>query len=657
MKKVIILLCSLMIAVNITAQNDYHALYFHSPLSFFNYEMMKVHNEYQQRRQDFQHALQSKQSMEIYIQKKRQRFQLLTGNLPQRCRIVSKTTGTVEGTEFHIEKIIFLSAPHRYVTAHLYLPDNIKGRIPACIEMCGHGLNGKGNGSVLAERMAVNGIAVMVVDPIGQGERQQLIDKKGHNLTRGVTTAHTLLAPAYMLTGSSLAVQEYFDNSRAIDYLLTRKDIDGNKIGCYGFSGGGTQSAYLISLDPRIKVGCVGLFFSSRERTLENQGPSDGCQWIAGEGKEGIEIADMAMMMAPRPLLILDGIFDFVDHWGALQGYNELKQCYTVLGNPERVDQYYSQDGHATPVDIQIKMVKWFRKWLLNEEGNLKPLIPWQGKNMLCTHKGQVNLEFKDADNTMISCEKEMEQWAGARDSFCRQNETVIKDKMKQILGIPKYFNDSVEIVRTGHRMLRDEKEYRYQLNVIGEYPVPIVVRIPANTTSKSLIVVHLTDIGKGAWLNEVDRTDAISNGSIIIAADLRGFDESADPYQYNLLKYWNAQYRTAVIALHAGESLIGQRVIDIHTLLDFCQQQPGLKGHQVVIDANGINAVAVMHATILDSRIQSAHVSQTLKSWRSYIVNPLQHDMMSNVLVGVLHYYDIPDLVKMSKGRIIFDD
>lgn len=657
MKKVIIMVLSLMLTITISAQNDYHALRFHSPLSFFNYEMMKVHDEYQQRRQNFQQAMQSRGSMKNYILGLRKRFRQLAGDLPLKCKIVSKTVGIVQGTGFHIEKIIFLSAPHRYVTAHLYLPNHIEGKMPACIEMCGHGRDGKGTGSMIAERMAVNGIAVMVVDPIGQGERQQLIDDEGHNLTRGVTTAHTLLAPAYILTGSSIAAQEYFDNSRAIDYLLTRKDINGDKIGCYGFSGGGTQSAYLIGLDPRIKAGCVGLFFSSRERTLETQGPSDGCQWITGEGKEGIEIADMAMMMAPRPFLILDGVFDFVDHWGALQGYNELKRCYTVLGSPEKVDQYYSQDGHATPIDIQVKMVKWFRKWLSNEEGNLKPLIPWQGKDMLCTQKGQVNLQFKDADNTMTSCEKKMEQWGSARDSFCHQNKMIIKAKIKQILGIPEQFNDSVKIVCTSHHLLRDGEEYRYQLNVIGEYPVPIVVRIPTDTTSKSLIVVHLTDIGKGAWLNEIDRTDAISDGSIIIAADIRGFGESADPYQYNLLKYWNTQYRPTVIALHAGESLLGQRVIDIHTLLDFCQQQPGLKGHQVVINTNGMNAVAVMHATILDPRIQSAHVSHTLKSWRSYITNPLQHDMMPNVLVGVLLYYDIPDLVKMSKGRIIFDD
>ena len=130
--------------------------------------------------------------------------------------------------------------------------------------MCGHGLQGKGNGSGTAVQMARNGIAVLVVDPIGQGEMQQLIDGTGRNLTRGVTTEHTLLAPAYNLLGTSLEAQIFWDNSRAVDYLCSRKDIDAKHIGCYGFSGGGTEASYLLALDDRIQAASVGLFFQSK---------------------------------------------------------------------------------------------------------------------------------------------------------------------------------------------------------------------------------------------------------------------------------------------------------------------------------------------------------------------------------------------------------
>lgn len=112
------------------------------------------------------------------------------------------------------------------------------------------------------------------------------------------------------MLGTSLAAQEYWDNHRALDYLLTRKDIDPERIGVYGSSGGGTQTAYYIGLDPRVKVAAICSFFSTRERTMELQGPSDGCQHIPYEGREQLEVPDFALMMAPRPLLILSGKYD-----------------------------------------------------------------------------------------------------------------------------------------------------------------------------------------------------------------------------------------------------------------------------------------------------------------------------------------------------------
>ena len=88
---------------------------------------------------------------------------------------------------------------------------------------------------------------VLVVDPIGQGERLQLIDREGKPLTRGATTEHTLLNAGFNLLGTSLAAQEYWDNHRALDYLLTRKDIDSERIGVYGSSGGKGQPAEAYS--------------------------------------------------------------------------------------------------------------------------------------------------------------------------------------------------------------------------------------------------------------------------------------------------------------------------------------------------------------------------------------------------------------------------
>lgn len=639
------------------AQPPYKALKFKTATSFYNYEMLPVHAQNAKRQQAFSKACQSRSAMQTYVSQLRKNFTRLAGKMPEHSQLEAKVVGRLKGPGFVVEKIVFQSTPKRYVTAHLYMPERIQGKIPACIEMCGHGLDGKGTGSGAAEQLAVNGIASMVVDPFSQGERQQTIDDQGKNLTRGVTTEHTLIAPSFILLGSSLAAQEFFDNSRAIDYLLTRKEIDGNNIGCYGFSGGGTQSAYLAALDDRIKASCVGLFFSSRERTLETQGPSDGCQWIPGEGREHIEIADMVMMNAPKPFLILDGRFDFVDHWGALCGYQEVKLCYSLLGAPNAAEQFYYDDGHAIPLKSQEKMVSFFRKALLNDtRGMVKPYIYWHSDDMHCTQTGQVNLEYKNAHSVMQECEEQMDKLASARQMFCSQPTDMIQKGILQLLGLQQ-LNSHWKATETRHESLRDAEEYRYQLDCEGEFPIPVIVRIPANTTDQSKICIQLSDAGKGSLLTEIDRRDLFSDGTIHIYADLRGFGETCDIFEYNLSKYWNTQYRSVVTALHAGRPMIGQRVQDLYTLLNFCSSDKKLKGRNITVKADGANAVVVMHTAVLDNRISTAKLTRTLKTWRSYILHPIQHNMMTNVIPGVLHCYDIPDLLSLAKGRVMIED
>ena len=141
------------------------------------------------------------------------------------------------------------------------------------------------------------------------------------------------------------------------------------------------------------------------------------------------------------------------------------------------------------------------------------------------------------------------------------------------------------------------------------------------------------------------------------MAADFRGIGETADPYELNLLKYWNKDYRLSASALHIGRPLLGQRVADMLTLLDFCSSHEQLKGRRIEVTADGVYGPVVCHAAVLDERITRATLTRTLRNWRSYLENPMQHDMLANVLFGVLKDYDLPDLVLLSQGRITYGD
>jgi hypothetical protein len=592
----------------------------------------------------------------------RKKYRSIIGEFPAKSDLNARTVSSFEYAGLRVETIIFESLPGRYVTANLYLPANLSGKVPVAIEFCGHGLNGKipdGTAPVLA----LNGIAVLVVDPIGQGERLQLIDEKGAPLTRGATTEHTLLNAGLNLLGTSLAAQEFWDNHRALDYLLTRPDIDGDKIGVFGSSGGGTQTAYFIGLDERIKVSAICSFFSQRERTFELQGASDGCQHIPYEGREQLELADFALMSAPKPVLILSGKYDFVDLWGAQQGFAQLKKAYTVLGVPDRADMLIVETGHGLGAEKRERLIAWFRQWLGSPEKATvasQGIAAGQARNdnaFYCTPTHQVNTAYDDA----LDCMKENVQKYSAleeqRQKFLKQGKASVEKKVKELLGLAPDAAP-LNITPGQHEAGREYEQYKFQLIREGEMPVPCVVIIPNSATEKSPVRLVLSESGKNTFLSEFTNiTAALADETILIAADLRGKGETTDPAFYNDAKYWNFEYRNAMISLHIGKPVLGQRVQDLLTILDFCSTQKELKGHPIQVRAEGIYGPVVIHAAFLDNRIASADINRSIRTWKTCLSDPMQHDMYSNVLYGVLNYYDLPDLVRLSGRSIRFND
>lgn len=640
------------------AQTDYDALPWKMSTTYNSYLMRDVHQQFADRREELARALTSPKEMQRYQDACRKRYRGIMGDFPKEGPLNAWVVDTLRQVGFRVEKIIFESKLGRYVTANLYLPEK-EGKHPAAIELCGHGLNGKAPLSSAAVLMARNGIAVMVVDPLGQGERIQLLDDLGKPSTRGVTTEHTLLNAGCNLVGTSLAAQEYWDNHRALDYLLTRSDIDGKRIGVYGSSGGGTQTAYMIGLDSRIQVAAICSFFSQRERVMELQGPSDGCQHVPYEGRERIEVADLALMMAPKPLLILSGKYDFVDLWGAQQGFKELVQAYTVLDANDKVDMLTVETGHGLGVEKQQRLLAWFRQWLNSDQKEVPPVPTGQvpSQELLCTPTGQVNTSCQKALSLPQENDRLFKYYEPARMAFAAQPKEARQKKVLELLGI-SVPHTTIRVAQTGHMEGREYQIYKYQLLREGEMPVPCVVLMPDKLSADKTVVLQLNESGKAGFMNEPENLlPFVAQGTILVAADLRGCGETIDPPAYNDAKYWNREYRNAMVSMHIGRPIMGQRVIDLMTVLDFITEQGRLKGYEIRVSANGLYGPVVIHAAFLDQRIKSAEISGSVKSLAEYLLNPMQRDVYSNVLYGVLKFYDLKDLMKLPQQSIRFVD
>ncbi|WP_321285888.1 acetylxylan esterase [uncultured Sunxiuqinia sp.] len=645
-------------ALNVRGQARFNSLPWRMSTAYNKYLIREVHRQYSGRELHFREASASKASMIKYRDECIERYKKIIGNFPEKAALNAQIIGSSQYDGFRIEKIIFESIPNRFVTANMYLPDG-DGPFAAVVKLCGHGLGGKIPASQAAILCARNGIATLVVDPIGQGERIQFVDADSKAQTRGATTEHTLLNSGANLLGASLAAYEFWDNHRAVDYLVSRTDIDKTRIGAFGSSGGGTQTSYLVGLDDRIQVATVCSYFSKRERVLELDGPSDGCQHIPYEGREQLEIADFVLMMAPKPVLIMSGKYDFVDYWGATQAFDELKLAYTALEVPEKVSLFTIENGHGMPKPKREAMVSWFRRWMFQDTIAVKetdqPNIP--AADLQCTPTGQVITSISGNVSIPEYHLKLANEYEAERDDFLQKYNAEVSQKVMEILGI-SLPNEEIEVEQTGLINSRNYDLIKYQIVRRGQMPIPCIVVKPETIDPESPVVLYLNEGGKNEILSdETTLSSFVNQHQILICADLRGFGETADPLSLNDTKYWNREYRNAMTSMHIGKPIVGQRVIDIFSLLDFCKSNSLLASHPVQLKANGGYGPAAIHATFLDSRIENTEVFRSVKSYVEYLENTMQRDVYSNVLYGVLNYYDLADLIKLSGGRTRFID
>jgi len=216
----------------------------------------------------------------------------LLGGLPDYTGPLNpKVTGEIHQPGFIIEKIVFESLPRVFVTANLYRPDRA-GKFPGVLLPLGHWEYGKPAVQQIAGNLALKGFVVLTYDPYGQGERLQLYDHRYEgSLAGGSTEQHLLAGGLSVLLGESFARYRIWDAKRALDYLTSRSEVDADRIGCTGCSGGGTITTYISALDERIKVAAPACYITSF-RQLFTGAVGDSEQSLPNFLASGLDQAD-----------------------------------------------------------------------------------------------------------------------------------------------------------------------------------------------------------------------------------------------------------------------------------------------------------------------------------------------------------------------------
>ena len=338
---------------------------------YLNYQVNIAWQQDDVRRKRFEQIRDENELLRVQ-RELREKLLAMLGGLPSvKTPLRPQITGRIQMDGFHIEKVIYRKPAQNLCDCSLfYVPDDGK-KHPGILVPCGHSPAGKAYYQALAQRLVKSGYIVISWDSVGQGERSQFWDarqkKSRYNL---ICAEHAVMGNLAYLAGTNLARWEVWDGIRAVDYLLTRPEIDPDRINITGTSGGGTQAALIAALDPRIKVVVPSCYITSLPMRMYNRifkdPDSDPEQDLYGMVSEGLDHAGLLLLMYPRPVLVAAAVLDFFPIEGTHKTFREIADIYRRFGHADRIALTEGYHEHQYSVENQRKAIQF-----LNHYNNL----------------------------------------------------------------------------------------------------------------------------------------------------------------------------------------------------------------------------------------------------------------------------------------------
>lgn len=314
----------------------------------------------------------------------------------------AKVTAVKKYEHYDMENIIFQSRRGTYVTGSMYIPHGLKGPSGAVLFLHGHSDDTRHYPAYQSacDTLARAGLIVFAIDPVGQGERVSYYDNEADDyIIQPCIYDHDCAGVPATATGKF--IQRYFlcDEMRAIDYMLTRPEIDPKRIGVTGNSGGGTQTMAMMAADDRIAAAAPATFVTSREAYMYSGEPQDSEQIWYGITEGGYDHIDPIINFAPKPLAILTVNYDFFAVEGTRDTVREAERFYEMYGKRENLYWFRDDALHEYTSALQCCAAKFFAKHLLGKdieiENNNYQMRPQEDFNN--TRSGRVRGEVAGA--------------------------------------------------------------------------------------------------------------------------------------------------------------------------------------------------------------------------------------------------------------------
>jgi hypothetical protein len=580
----------------------------------------------------------------------REKLLEIIGPFPEKTPLNIKVTGIIHRDGYRVEKLIYESQPGYYVTSALFIPENLEGRAPAILNPIGH--------STMSFRRDIyqytiinlvkKGFIVLTYDQIGQGERLQYYEEASGKSRFGSTQEHSYPGAQCFLSGYSPAKYFIWDGIRGIDVLLSRKEVDPDRIGLTGLSGGGTSTAFIGAIDDRILAAAPECFITNFNYLLRSSGPQDAEQNLLRFIYQGLDHPDLIEARAPRPTLISSTTRDFFSIQGARETFQEAGKAFAALGAEGNLLMTEEDNEHGFTRKNREAVYAFFQKHL-NNPGDAADLevetIPVE--EFWVTETGQLASSLKG--ETIYSLNKKLveEQVTELESKRANMNEHLsgIPHLAAGISGFSfpeKYGHE----VFSGRYVNKNYKLEKYLIQGSGEYMIPMALLMPNINNNKAAILL-LHEKGKDYAVNNDPLAKLlVAAGFRVLLGDLPGMGELGPGYLKGDAYIESISYNQWFAGILTGKSIVGLRAEDIIRMTHFIKTNlPDLNTISVI--SVGVLGSEILHAAVFDGAILNFCLVRPFLSFADIALSPeYSPGFIPSTVAGAIKAYDLPDMM-----------
>ena len=573
--------------------------------------------------------------------------------LPQKSDLKATITGTLETDDFVVEKINFQSLPGLYVTANLYRPKHIDKPLPAILYVCGHAKVKENNVSLgnktfyqpHGEWFARNGYICLVIDSLELGE----IEGEHHGTyRRGWWWWHD--------RGYTPAGVETWNSIRAIDYLCSRPDVDPNRIGMTGRSGGGAYTWYTAALDQRIKVACPVAGITDMQNQVVDGCIEGHCDCMFLDNTYRWDFPQVAALISPRPLLIgntdKDTLFPLD---GVVRLHEKVRRIYDLQGADGNLGLLITEGEHHDTQDLQVPVFRWFNRFLKGDMGTVdkvatKLLEPNRLRVFEKLPTDQINTTIQESFGPTAP----KPTIPASKDDWAKQRQQWISQLLAKTFAAWPDSPGPINLTREMSAAADQLRLSTYRFSSQHDIDLDLYVAQPADAPPQSLRLIVL---GEEDWPNF-----AASAGTAFSATDgdvklqlnsnhLSGIESVLQKYPHTAVAWIvprgigptaftsDVKKRTQILRRFAllGQTLDGMRVWDVRRAIEAAKSVEGFEKLPITLEGKGRSAGIALYAALFEPAITRLELTQL----------PTSHRLGPDLL-NVLQVLDMPQTVAM---------